>query len=70
MEATKTPQLGDLISLEKLEIAHISAVIAKTDTLGKAAAILGIDIATLFRKRKRYKLPMRHTAGDKKHETH
>lgn len=38
----------------------------KTDTLDKAAAILGIDIATLFRKRKRYKMPMRNTTGEKK----
>jgi NtrC-family two-component system response regulator AlgB len=55
---TTTPQVGDLVSLEKLEIAHIKAVLDKSDTLDDAAETLGIDIATLYRKRVRYKMPL------------
>ncbi|TSJ77554.1 sigma-54-dependent Fis family transcriptional regulator [Rariglobus hedericola] len=47
------PQVGDLISLAELEEAHIREVIARTQTLGHAAEILGINQATLYRKRKR-----------------
>lgn len=60
------PEVGQLVTIEAIEIRHIQEVIDKTDTLDKAAAILGIDIATLFRKRKRYKMPMRNTTGEKK----
>lgn len=44
---------GSLISLEKLEAAHIKRVVAKTDSLDEAASILDIDPATLYRKRKK-----------------
>jgi hypothetical protein len=60
------PEIGQLVTIEQIEIRHIQEVIDKTDTLDKAAAILGIDITTLFRKRKRYKMPMRNTTGEKK----
>ncbi|MET0262463.1 MAG: helix-turn-helix domain-containing protein, partial [Rariglobus sp.] len=47
------PQVGDFISLAELEEAHIREVVARTQTLGHAAQVLGINQATLYRKRKR-----------------
>lgn len=44
---------GALISLEDLEAAHIKRVVAKTNSLETAASVLGIDPATLYRKRKK-----------------
>lgn len=44
---------GSLISLEALESSHIRRVVAKTGSLDEAATILGIDPATLYRKRKK-----------------
>lgn len=42
------------MSVEELERAHISAVVARCRTMEEAAEILGIDVSTLWRKRKRY----------------
>src|SRR5664279_2634446 len=39
------PQVGSLISLEKLEEAHLRKVLEKTPSLSEAAEILGIDQA-------------------------
>ena len=47
------PQIGSLISLEKLEEAHLRKIIERTSSLTEAAEILGIDQATLYRKRKK-----------------
>ncbi len=47
-------QLGDPLSLETIEENHIRRVIASTKSLQEAADILGIDQATLWRKRKHY----------------
>jgi NtrC-family two-component system response regulator AlgB len=47
-------ELGGLVSLESLEQEHIRRVIARTVKLDEAASILGIDVATLYRKRKRW----------------
>jgi len=44
------------VSLEALEEAHIERVVAATDTLQAAADVLGVDPATLYRKRKKYGL--------------
>jgi NtrC-family two-component system response regulator AlgB len=44
---------GALITLEELESAHIKRVVAKTSSLDEASNILGIDPATLYRKRKK-----------------
>jgi NtrC-family two-component system response regulator AlgB len=54
--ALRTPpvQLGDHTSLEVIEENHIRRVIASTRSLQEAADILGIDQATLWRKRKQY----------------
>jgi two-component system, NtrC family, response regulator AlgB len=41
-------------SLETVERAHITRVLAQSATLDEAAATLGINVTTLWRKRKRY----------------
>lgn len=48
--------MGELVSLEAIEEAHIRRVVEATETLDKAAEVLGIDPATLYRKRKEYGL--------------
>jgi NtrC-family two-component system response regulator AlgB len=48
------PTPGALISLEKLEELHIRRVLAAKKSLDEAAEILGIDAATLWRRRKKY----------------
>ncbi|EKD82614.1 MAG: hypothetical protein ACD_39C01187G0001, partial [uncultured bacterium] len=45
-------RLGDMISLAAIEGLHIRRILAKTASLQEAADILGIDQATLWRKRK------------------
>jgi NtrC-family two-component system response regulator AlgB len=47
------PQVGSIISLEKLEEAHMRKILERTQSLTEAAEILGIDQATLYRKRKK-----------------
>ncbi len=49
-----TPKLGDSIALEKIEEQHIRRVLSKAKSLQEAADILGIDQATLWRRRKKY----------------
>lgn len=44
------------ISLEELEKQHIQHVLATTRTLEEAASVLGINLSTLWRKRRRYHL--------------
>jgi two-component system, NtrC family, response regulator AlgB len=44
------------VSLDEIEREHILQVLAESRTLEQAAATLGIDVATLWRKRKRHKL--------------
>jgi NtrC-family two-component system response regulator AlgB len=46
-------KLGSLVSLEQLEQAHIQRVMERTASMAEASAVLGIDPATLYRKRKR-----------------
>jgi NtrC-family two-component system response regulator AlgB len=48
--------VGDFVSLDKLEEMHIRQVLAKTTSLEDAAQILGIDLATLWRRRKKYQI--------------
>jgi NtrC-family two-component system response regulator AlgB len=52
----KSVQLGSIVSLKDLEREHIARVIAEVPTLEGAARVLGIDVTTLSRKRKRYGL--------------
>ncbi len=44
---------GASVTIEELETAHIRRTLARTRTMQEAAAILGIDQATLYRKRKK-----------------
>jgi NtrC-family two-component system response regulator AlgB len=48
--------VGSDVSLEALEEAHIRSVLQQATSLDAAAKILGIDPATLYRKRKRLNL--------------
>jgi NtrC-family two-component system response regulator AlgB len=47
-------QIGGHFSLEEIEREHIARVLGRSATLDEAAAILGIDASTLWRKRKKY----------------
>src|SRR5271170_144050 len=53
VDGENAAQIGSLISLEKLEEAHLRKVLERTPSLTEAAEILGIDQATLYRKRKK-----------------
>jgi len=48
------PAIGDKVPLSTIEELHIRRIIANTASLQEAAEILGIDQATLWRKRKAY----------------
>lgn len=52
--AATDPKIGDPIPLSTIEELHIRRVIASTSSLQEAADILGMDQATLWRRRKTY----------------
>ncbi len=52
--STTTPKIGDSLSLAKIEEEHIRRVLATSKSIQEAADILGIDQATLWRRRKQY----------------
>jgi two-component system, NtrC family, response regulator AlgB len=52
--AGSLPRIGDAVSLAKIEEEHIRRVLAGSKSLQDAADTLGIDQATLWRRRKRY----------------
>jgi NtrC-family two-component system response regulator AlgB len=54
MPSNSGARLGDQVSIEKIEEEHIRRVLATTKSLQEAADILGIDQATLWRRRKKY----------------
>jgi len=47
-------ELGAELTLDQIERAHIEHVVARASTLEDAARILGIDLSTLYRKRKKH----------------
>jgi len=53
---TGAVRVGDLVSLSRIEEEHIRRVLGETDSLQEAAEILGIDQATLWRRRKQYNI--------------
>ena len=50
---SSVPRVGSEATLEQLEEAHIRRILEKAESIEKAARILGIDTATLYRKRKK-----------------
>jgi two-component system, NtrC family, response regulator AlgB len=48
------PNIGDLVSLEKIEEMHIRRVLTAARSFEEAAEILGMDSVTLWRRRKKY----------------
>lgn len=54
LSSDSSPRLGDKVSLEKIEEEHIRRVLAATKSLQETADVLGIDQATLWRRRKKY----------------
>jgi two-component system, NtrC family, response regulator AlgB len=52
------PTIGDAVSLQEIERAHIMRVVARSPSLESAAQVLGIDVSTLYRKRKQYGMPL------------
>ena len=54
MPSPTEPQVGDLVSLDKIEESHIRQVLAATRSFDEAAKILGLDPVTLWRRRKKY----------------
>jgi NtrC-family two-component system response regulator AlgB len=48
--------IGDKVSLEKIEEQHIRRILASTKSLQEAAEVLGVDQATLWRRRKKYEI--------------
>jgi NtrC-family two-component system response regulator AlgB len=55
-DAERIPTAGEHLTLEQLQEAHIRRVLANAASLQEAADVLGIDQATLWRKRKQYGL--------------
>jgi NtrC-family two-component system response regulator AlgB len=52
--AERSIHLGDQVPLERIEEEHIRRVLAAARSLHEAADILGMDQATLWRRRKQY----------------
>ncbi|MBI4767332.1 MAG: hypothetical protein HY787_22520 [Deltaproteobacteria bacterium] len=50
------PKIGDPLTLERIEDQHIRRILAATRSLQEAADILGVDQATLWRRRKKYEI--------------
>jgi NtrC-family two-component system response regulator AlgB len=52
--AAKPQAANEALTLEQMEAEHIRRILASAASIGEAAAKLGIDPSTLYRKRKRY----------------
>ena len=50
---TDVPQVGSLVTLDQLEEAHLRKILERITSKVEAAQVLGIDQATLYRKRKK-----------------
>jgi NtrC-family two-component system response regulator AlgB len=56
------PKIGAMMSLDRLEELHIRRVLEQTASMAEASDVLGIDQATLYRKRR--KLGLKVKAGE------
>lgn len=54
--AGRSIEVGHDVTLDQLEAEHVRRILVSKPTLEEAAAVLGIDPSTLYRKRKRYGL--------------
>ena len=55
--AAATPvRLGDAVPLDRIEAEHLRLLLARSPSLEAAADALGVDVTTLWRKRRRYGL--------------
>jgi len=54
--SSRDVEVGGPWTLEQLEAEHIRRVLGRVESLEEAAAILGIDVSTLYRKRRRFGL--------------
>jgi len=55
LEGTDRPvEVGQPVTLERLELEHTRRILATAPSREEAARILGIDPSTLYRKRKSY----------------
>jgi len=54
--AEARPEAGDLVTLDAVEEQHIRRVLARTTSIDEATRVLGIDAATLWRRRRKYGL--------------
>ncbi|HVW20559.1 MAG TPA: sigma-54 dependent transcriptional regulator [Opitutaceae bacterium] len=61
-ETEADPKIGAMISLDRLEELHIRRVLEQTASMAEASDVLGIDQATLYRKRR--KLGLKVKAGE------
>lgn len=55
-QSGQSPEIGGRVPLSEIEELHIRRVISSTTSLQEAADILGMDQATLWRKRRKYGL--------------
>lgn len=53
-DSRRHPRVGDDVTLRDLERAHILRILGRAPSSRSAAAVLGIDEATLWRRRRRY----------------
>ena len=54
--STSVPAIGSMVTLETLEREHIRRIVEATPTIQEAARILGIDAATIYRKRRKFEV--------------
>ena len=63
-EGDADPKIGSMIALERLEELHIRRVLSQTASMAEASAVLGIDQATLYRKRRKLGMKMKNGEED------
>lgn len=59
---------GRIKTMDEVKRAHVQYALTLSDTMDEAARALGIDIATLYRMRKRWGMPVHDQHGGKWHD--